>query len=336
MNLRNKKSILITGVAGFIGFSLTEKLIKKDFFILGIDNLNNYYDVNLKYSRLRKLGIKISMNKNLIKSTKYDNFFFKKLDLIDYTKLNELMKENNFTHVIHLAAQAGVRYSLINPKSYITNNINAFWNIIDISRKLDVEHFIYASSSSIYGGLDSVPYDVNQKTDKPLSLYAATKKSNELIAHSYSNLYNLKSTGLRFFTVYGPWGRPDMAYYSFTKAIIDNQEIPVFNNGNLKRDFTYIDDAIESIVKVLDRSDNKNFQIYNVGNNRPIKLLNFLNTLEKILNKKARITYMEHQKGDVYETWANIDPIVNDFGYKPKTDINEGLQRFIDWYKGYN
>lgn len=331
----DKKKFLITGAAGFIGYSLIKKLIEKNVSIIGIDNINDYYDINLKKDRLKNLGIELSENQDPIKSAFYGNFSFKTLDVKDMQGLYAFMEKNNFTYVIHLAAQAGVRYSIEAPESYITNNIIGFWNIIEASRKLNVEHFVYASSSSIYGGLDKTPYDVSQKTDTPLSLYAATKKSNELIAHSYSNIYNLKTTGLRFFTVYGPWGRPDMAYYSFTKSIIENKEISVFNNGNLKRDFTYIDDIVEGLEKVISRSDEQKYKVYNIGNNEPVELLKFINTLEIILNKKAKIKFLEHQKGDVYETYAAIDPMINEFDFKPQTSIQEGLNKFVDWYKRY-
>ena len=335
IRLENNKKILVTGAAGFIGFHVCQQLLKEGLDVIGLDNINEYYDINLKRDRLKNLGIELSENQDMIKSALYGNFSFKILDVIDMEGLYAFMEKNNFTYVIHLAAQAGVRYSIEAPESYITNNIIGFWNIIEVSRKLNIEHFVYASSSSIYGGLDKTPYDVSQKTDTPLSLYAATKKSNELIAHSYSNIYGLKTTGLRFFTVYGPWGRPDMAYYSFTKSITENKEISVFNNGNLKRDFTYIDDIVEGVEKVISRSDEQKYKVYNIGNNEPVELLKFINTLEIILNKKAKIKFLKHQKGDVFETFAAIDPMINEFDFIPQTSIQEGLNKFVDWYKKY-
>lgn len=331
-----KKNIaLVTGSAGFIGYSVIKKLINENYLIFGLDNLNDFYDITLKRERLKKLGINKPNKRFFEKSSIYKNLFFKKIDINNYEEIDEIFYEKNISHVIHLAAQAGVRYSIENPQSYITNNIVGFWNMIDISRKNNVNHFIYASSSSIYGDSKDIPYNVHQKTDSPLSLYAATKKSNELIAHSYSKIYGLKTTGLRFFTVYGPWGRPDMAYFSFTKHILEGRKINVFNNGNLKRDFTYIDDIVDGVLKVLNR-ENKNLnEVYNLGNNKPIALLDFIQTLEKTLNLKAKINYLPHQKGDVYETYADIDSMIQEFNYNPKTEIQEGLRSFVKWYKNY-
>ena len=318
-----KKSILITGSNGFIGFHLSKKLLQLGYIIIGLDNCNDYYDISLKNNRLKILNT-------------YDGFTFIKGDIKDYTFLLNIFKINDINYIIHLAGQAGVRYSIQNPKSYIENNINGFWNILDISRKFEIEHFVYASSSSIYGGISKTPYSINQKTDKPLSLYAATKKSNELIAHSYSSIYDIKTSGLRFFTVYGPWGRPDMAYYNFTKSIIENRTIDVFNFGELKRDFTYIDDIVDGILKVLNRDSSDQYKIYNIGNSNPIVLLDFIKILENILNKKADLNFIEHQKGDVFETFADIEPMVKEFDYSPKTSIKNGLVKFVNWYKDYH
>ena len=332
--MENNLRILVTGAAGFIGFHVCEKLISLKINVVGVDNLNNYYDTDLKKNRLNNLGLG---NKDL-DSTKNKNklFDFYKIDINDHLKLEEIFKKHNFSHVIHLAAQAGVRYSIENPKTYIENNIMGFWNIIELSRQFNVEHFIYASSSSVYGSSDKTPFNVNQKTDEPLSLYAATKKSNELIAHSYSNIYNLKTTGLRFFTAYGPWGRPDMAYYSFTKSILNNTQINVFNNGNLKRDFTFIDDIVEGVYRILISQPNYNYKIYNLGNNKSIGLLDFIKTLESLLGEKANIIFMPHQDGDVYETCANIDPFISEHQFNPTTSLEVGLKTFINWYKEYH
>ena len=332
--MENNLRILVTGAAGFIGFHVCEKLISLKINVVGVDNLNNYYDTDLKKNRLNNLGLG---NKDL-DSTKNKNklFDFYKIDINDHLKLEEIFKKHNFSHVIHLAAQAGVRYSIENPKTYIENNIMGFWNIIELSRQFNIEHFIYASSSSVYGSSDKTPFNVNQKTDEPLSLYAATKKSNELIAHSYSNIYNLKTTGLRFFTAYGPWGRPDMAYYSFTKSILNNTQINVFNNGNLKRDFTFIDDIVEGVYRILISQPNYNYKIYNLGNNKSIGLLDFIKTLESLLGEKANIIFMPHQDGDVYETCANIDPFISEHQFNPTTSLEVGLKTFINWYKEYH
>ena len=332
--MENNLRILVTGAAGFIGFHVCEKLISLKINVVGVDNLNNYYDTDLKKNRLNNLGLG---NKDL-DSTKNKNklFDFYKIDINDHLKLEEIFKKHNFSHVIHLAAQAGVRYSIENPKTYIENNIMGFWNIIELSRQFNIEHFIYASSSSVYGSSDKTPFNVNQKTDEPLSLYAATKKSNELIAHSYSNIYDLKTTGLRFFTAYGPWGRPDMAYYSFTKSILNNTQINVFNNGNLKRDFTFIDDIVEGVYRILISQPNYNYKIYNLGNNKSIGLLDFIKTLESLLGEKANIIFMPHQDGDVYETCANIDPFISEHQFNPTTSLEVGLKTFINWYKEYH
>lgn len=333
--MSKNKIVLVTGSAGFIGYSVVKKLINENYLIFGLDNLNDYYDITLKIDRLRNLGINNINERFFENSCIHKNFFFKKTDINNYEKINEIFYEKNITHVIHLAAQAGVRYSIENPQSYITNNLVGFWNILDISRKNKVNHFIYASSSSIYGDSKQIPYNTNQKTESPLSLYAATKKSNELIAHSYSKIYGLMTTGLRFFTVYGPWGRPDMAYFSFTKCIIEGKKINVFNNGNLKRDFTYVDDIVDGVMKILSRENKNLYEIYNLGNNKPIALLDFIQTLEKTLNLKAKINNLPHQNGDVYETYADIDSMKQEFNYNPKTEINEGLISFVNWYKKY-
>jgi UDP-glucuronate 4-epimerase len=318
-------NFLITGSSGFIGFFLSQKILKnKKNNVYGLDNHNKYYDVNLKKNRLKILK-------------KNSNFIFFKIDLVNYEKLNNIFKNNKIDYVINIAAQAGVRYSITNPDKYIKSNILGFHNIIDLSKKYKVKHFVYASSSSVYGSATNFPLSEKTNTDKPLSLYAATKKSNELIAYSYSNLFNLKTTGLRFFTVYGPYGRPDMFLFKLTKSIINSSKIDVYNNGNHYRDFTYIDDVVNSIVKVINKPSKKNIphQIFNIGSSRPIHLLKFITIIEKILRKKAKINFVKIQSGDVPKTHADIKKLKELINFKPKYKIEIGIKKFIDWYINY-
>ncbi|MCR4434815.1 MAG: NAD-dependent epimerase [Eubacteriales bacterium] len=336
--MANRKTILLTGSAGFIGFHLSNRLLKEGYSVIGVDNLNNYYDVELKKSRL-----------NLLAENK--NFSFIKASLEDYNSIQKIFNRKKISVVINLAAQAGVRYSLENPRAYIDSNIAGFLNILEACRHCRIEHLIFASSSSVYGANTHMPFSVHHNVDHPVSLYAATKKSNELMAHVYSHLYNIPATGLRFFTVYGPWGRPDMAYFSFTRAILEGKPIKVFNYGKMKRDFTYIDDIVEGIVRLIPRPPLPNpswdrdapdpassfapYKIYNIGNNRPVELSDFISVLEEHLGKKAVKEYLPMQSGDVAETFADIDDLMADVGFKPSTPIEEGLKRFIGWYKNY-
>lgn len=340
-------NILITGNAGFIGFHLAKSLMSfKEFKIVGIDSINDYYDIQLKLDRLKELGIEVENEipfKTLLKSKFNDNFSFIKFPIEDSEYLKILFNEYKFDIVIHLAAQAGVRYSLENPQAYIDSNIQGFINILETCRKFPVKHLVYASSSSIYGNNTKIPFSTSDVVDNPISLYAATKKSNELMAHSYSHLFNIPTTGLRFFTVYGPWGRPDMAYFSFTKNIISNQAIDVYNNGNMKRDFTYIDDIVDGIIKVMNlppkkKNENSNkvpYKIYNIGNNQPIELKEFINILESKIGKTAIKNNKGMQPGDVHITYADIDDLKKDTGFDPKTKIDVGLEKFVNWYLSY-
>lgn len=330
--------ILITGAAGFIGFHLSKKLLDDSYQIIGIDNLNDYYDPNLKQSRLEVLG-------------KYNNFSFHKVDLKDKSAVDNIFETYQPTHVINLAAQAGVRYSIENPYAYVDSNLIGFMNILEACRNYPVEHLLYASSSSVYGGNKVAPFSTNHNVDHPVSLYAATKKSNELMAHTYSQLYGIPTTGLRFFTVYGPYGRPDMAYFSFTKDILAGNPIKVFNHGKMERDFTYIDDIVEGIVKLIDKTPDANkewdeskddlstsfapYKIYNIGNNNPVPLMRFINALESALGKEAEKIYMDMQPGDVLRTYADVSDLERDINFKPSTSIEDGLAKFVDWYKDY-
>ena len=330
--------ILITGAAGFIGYHLSEKLLKNDYQIIGIDNLNDYYDPRLKQSRLEILG-------------KYNNFNFHKVDLKDKAEVDNIFETYQPTHVINLAAQAGVRYSIENPYAYVDSNLTGFMNILEACRNYPVEHLLYASSSSVYGGNKVAPFSTNHNVDHPVSLYAATKKSNELMAHTYSHLYGIPTTGLRFFTVYGPYGRPDMAYFSFTKDILAGKPIKVFNHGKMERDFTYIDDIVEGIVKLIDKVPVANkewdeskddlstsfapYKIYNIGNNNPVPLMRFINALESALGKEAEKIYMDMQPGDVLRTYADVSDLERDINFKPSTSIEDGLKKFVEWYEDY-
>ena len=335
--------ILVTGAAGFIGFHLSLRLIEKGFSVIGFDNLNSYYDVNLKEARLQELY--------LAKEKHNLDFNFIKGSLESFDSLEKIFKEYRPNCVINLAAQAGVRYSLENPFSYIQSNIVGFTNLIELSKRNGVENFLYSSSSSVYGGNIKMPFKETDAVGHPVSLYAATKRSNELIAHSYSNLYNLPSTGLRFFTVYGPWGRPDMALFLFTKAIIEGKPIDVFNNGEMMRDFTYISDVVESIFKLVkkpaisDQDFNKNkpnlstswvpYRIFNVGNSKPTPLMEYISAIEECLNIKAKINFLPMQMGDVKRTYADTEALDSWIEYKPDTSIKEGVKKFIVWYRRF-
>ena len=347
--------ILVTGTAGFIGSHLVLKLLQRDDEIVGIDNINDYYDQRVKYGRLQRAGIieKLEEGEDIpyntpIISNKYTNYKFIKLNLEDRDNITKLFEKEKFDKVINLAAQAGVRYSLINPHAYVDSNIVGFVNLLEACRHNDIEHFTYASSSSVYGLNEVQPFSTHDNVDHPISLYAASKKSNELMAHTYSHLYKLPTTGLRFFTVYGPWGRPDMALYLFTKAILEDKPIDVFNHGKMQRDFTYIDDIVEGVIRVNDNPPKGNpawsgkqpdpssskapYKIYNIGNNNPVKLMDFIEAIEKKLGKKAKKNMLPLQPGDVPSTYADVKDLVEDLGYKPSTSIQEGIDNFIDWY----
>ncbi len=345
--------ILVTGTAGFIGFHLAKRLLERGDEVVGLDCINDYYDVNLKYARLEVTGIsrhKIEYGK-LIQSSRYPNYRFIQLKLEDREAILKLFATEKFDRVCNLAAQAGVRYSLQNPFSYIDSNIVGFMNILEGCRHNGVNHLVYASSSSVYGLNEEMPFSVHHNVDHPVSLYAASKKSNELMAHTYSYLYGIPTTGLRFFTVYGPWGRPDMALFLFTKAILEGKPIDVFNNGNMSRDFTYIDDIVEGVVRVIDSPPAGNpgwtgqspdpgtssapYRVYNIGNSKPVKLLHFIEAIEDALGKKAVKNFLPMQPGDVPATWADVADLFYDFGYKPNTTINEGVKKFVDWYRFY-
>jgi len=334
--------ILVTGSAGFIGYFTAKALLERGDEVVGLDNINNYYDVNLKYSRLKETGINESDIEygKLINSNKYPKYKFIKLNLEDREAVQKLFTEEKFDRVCHLAAQAGVRYSIENPYSYIDSNIVGFINILECCRHNNILHLVYASSSSVYGMNKKVPFSEDDRVDNPVSLYAATKKANELMAHTYSHLYNIPTTGLRFFTVYGPWGRPDMAPILFAKAITKGEPINVFNNGDLIRDFTYIDDIVNGVIKVIDKSPISDSQVpyklYNIGCSNPIKLMDFINTLEKAIGKKAHLIMKPMQKGDVYQTYADTLSLEKDFDYKPLTNIQKGINQFVIWYKECN
>ncbi len=332
------ESILVTGAAGFIGFHLANKLGGLGYRVVGLDNMNDYYDVNLKRSRLEILK-------------KKTNFSFREIDLTDKIALDALFGEFDFPYVVNLAAQAGVRYSITNPYAYSSSNLIGFLNILEGCRHHKVQHLVYASSSSVYGANKKMPFSVHNNVDHPLSLYAATKKSNELMAHTYSSLYNLPTTGLRFFTVYGPHGRPDMALFLFTKAILEGKPIDVYNNGKMKRDFTYVDDIVEAISRLVPKPavPNKDwngllpdpassfapYRIYNIGNNKPVELLRFVEVIEECLDKKAIKNFMPLQDGDVPETYADVEDLMREVDFKPATSIETGVNAFVDWYLGY-
>ncbi len=345
--------VLVTGTAGFIGFHTALKLLNEGYCVTGIDNINDYYDVNLKYGRLDESGIKkekIQQNKS-VQSTRFDKYDFYQMNLADTESIDQLFKRHKFDYVIHLAAQAGVRYSLENPHTYIDSNIKGFLNILEACRNYQPKHLLYASSSSVYGANTKIPFSENDNVDHPVSLYAATKKSNELMAHTYSHLFNIPTTGLRFFTVYGPWGRPDMAIFLFTKAIKEGKPVKVFNRGEMMRDFTYIDDVVEGIYKLLLQPAMPHpafnteqpepsvsmapYSIYNIGNSGPELLMNFIAAIESALGKKAIQKLMPMQPGDVTRTWADTSSLENRVDYKPSTPISTGVKRFVEWYERF-
>lgn len=322
-----EKVVLVTGAAGFIGFHLSQALLKKNYMVVGYDNINDYYDVNLKYARLDVLK-------------KFDNFKFIYADLADADAVNKVFEEYHPDIVVNLAAQAGVRYSIENPRAYIDSNIIGFFNILEACRHNPVEHLLYASSSSVYGNQEKTPFSVDDQVDRPISLYAATKKSDELLAFSYAHLYKIPATGLRFFTVYGPYGRPDMAYFGFTNKIFADEPIKIFNNGDMLRDFTYIDDIVTGILNILPcppetDANGDMYKIYNIGNNKPEKLMTFIETLEDVIGMKAKKEYLPMQAGDVYQTYADVSELEKNFGFKPQTTIREGLTNFINWYRDF-
>lgn len=328
--------ILVTGAAGFIGMHVAARLLQAGHNVTGIDNLNDYYDVRLKQARLDVLK-------------PHPNFRFLKMDLADRERMHELFSDGKFERVIHLAAQAGVRYSLENPHAYVQSNIVGFTNILEACRSFPVNHLVYASSSSVYGANKKLPFSIQDNVDHPISLYAASKKSNELMAHAYSHLFQIPTTGLRFFTVYGPWGRPDMAIFSFTKAILEGKPIEVFNHGKMQRDFTYIDDIVEGVLLVADRPPALNakgmerdvspgsapYKLYNIGNHQPVELMKVIEVLEKCLGKTTRKNMLPMQPGDVPATFADVDDLMRDTGFRPATPIEVGVKRFVDWYRSY-
>lgn len=331
--------ILVTGAAGFIGHSAANALTETGFQVIGLDNINTYYDVNLKYARLLEAGISKHEIKSgeLICSSKNSSYRFIQLDITDRVALAVLFAQEKFTHVLHLAAQAGVRYSLENPYAYIHSNIIGFENLLENCRNFGIKHLVYASSSSVYGLNAKIPYKETDVTETPASLYAATKKANELMAHVYSNLFSVPTTGIRFFTVYGPWGRPDMAPSLFMNAIMNQQPIRVFNHGNMLRDFTYIDDIVEGILKIVPTPPDKKipYEIYNIGNSQPVALMNFIQIIEKTTGKKAILAMEDMQPGDVLVTYADTTHLKNDFDYKPSTSIETGIRKFYDWFVSY-
>jgi len=332
------QKVLVTGAAGFIGSHLCIRLLERGDEVVGLDNLNDYYDVSLKEARLARFS-------------DHENFRFVKMDLSDREGMERLFAEEKFDKVVNLAAQAGVRYSLENPHAYIESNIVGFTNILEGCRHHKVKHLVYASSSSVYGANETMPFSVHDNVDHPLSLYAASKKANELMAHTYSHLYDLPTTGLRFFTVYGPWGRPDMALFLFTKAMLKGKAINVFNHGKMRRDFTYIDDIVEGVIRVLDHTAESNpewngvtpdsgtskapWRVYNIGNSSPVELMDYIGAIEKALGMEAKKNFMPMQDGDVPATYADVEDLVRDVGYKPNTPVEEGVARFVEWYRGY-
>ena len=332
------KNALVTGAAGFIGFHLSKRLLDEGIRVFGLDNLNDYYDPQLKQDRLEILK-------------KYPAFSLHRVDLADADQLASLFQNNTIDVVVNLAAQAGVRYSLTNPQAYVNSNLVGFVNLLECCRHHQVKHLVFASSSSVYGANTNMPFSVHHNVDHPVSLYAASKKSNELMAHTYSHLFGLPCTGLRFFTVYGPWGRPDMALFLFTKAILEDKPIDVFNHGKMKRDFTYIDDIVEGVVRVMKNVPEPNpnwtgdapdpgtsyvkYKIYNIGNNQPVELIDFIRAIETALGKTAKKNFMDIQPGDVPATYANVEDLINDVGFKPNTSIIEGIGRFVEWYRSY-
>ncbi len=334
-----KKNILVTGAAGFIGFHLCERLLQEGHRVTGIDNLNTYYDVNLKLDRLAELGIGRQAGEWQVvtESTKYPDFQFVRLNLEDKSDIDELFDTFKFDIVINLAAQAGVRYSIENPDVYMRSNITGFYNLLEACRHHPVQHLVFASSSSVYGDSDDVPFREDANVDNPISLYAATKKSNELMAYTYSHLYGIPVTGLRFFTVYGPWGRPDMALSLFTERIARGEPIKVFNEGNLSRDFTYIDDIVQGVVLTMGKVPDIQpaYRILNIGNNAPVILMDFIRAIEKALGKKAKMEMLPMQPGDVHRTWADVSRLKNLTGYEPQVGVEEGVRKFVEWWLAY-
>jgi UDP-glucuronate 4-epimerase len=330
--------ILVTGAAGFIGYHVARRLLERGEAVVGIDNLNRYYDVRLKQARLAQLK-------------PFERFAFRKLDLTDRTGMAVLFARHRFRRVVHLAAQAGVRYSLVDPRAYVDSNVVGFLNVLEGCRRARVEHLVYASTSSVYGGNTRLPFSVRDPVDHPVSLYAATKKANELMAHTYAHLYGLPCTGLRFFTVYGPWGRPDMALFLFTKAILAGKPIQVYNHGRMQRDFTYIDDVVEGVVRTLDRparpdpawtgeapnpaTSSAPYRLYNIGNHQPVELLRMIEILERTIGKAAKKQFLPLQPGDVPATYADVEDLVADVGFKPDTPLEEGIRKFVEWYRSY-
>lgn len=334
--------VLVTGAAGFIGYHLAEQLLLNGYTVVGLDNLNDYYDVNLKLGRLQQLGIEESSfayNQPYQGQKHHQQFTFYKLHLADREAIDALFQSQQFDLVCHLAAQAGVRYSLEQPFAYLDSNINGFLTILEGCRNYEVNKLIYASSSSVYGLNEKVPFSTSDTVDHPISLYAATKKSNELMAHTYSHLFGIQTIGLRFFTVYGPWGRPDMAMFLFTDAILHDKPIKVFNHGNLSRDFTYIDDIVGGITKIISAFEAgmiaTRYKVYNIGNSAPVKLLDFIEAIEEVTGKKAIKEWLPMQPGDVEQTWADVDDLIKDFKYNPNTPIKVGVTAFVQWYKQY-
>lgn len=343
---------LVTGAAGFIGYHLCRRLLQEGYWIVGIDNVNDYYDVNLKWDRLAQLGVNsdtVEYGKE-IKSNIFENFTFVQLSLED-KNIFQLFEQSSFDYVINLAAQAGVRYSLIDPMAYVKSNLEGFLNVLECCRYFAVKHLVYASSSSVYGLNQKYPFSTHANVDHPVSLYAASKKSNELMAHAYSHLYGIPTTGLRFFTVYGPWGRPDMALFLFTKSILEGKPIEIFNNGDMERDFTYIDDIIEGIFRIMFHIPVPNLQwnpvcpdpasslapyrIYNIGNSQPVRLMDFVEALEAELNVKAQLIFKPMQPGDVVRTYADTSDLYREIGYKPGTPVRTGIRNFVEWYRSY-
>ncbi|GFD83403.1 NAD-dependent epimerase [Tenacibaculum sp. KUL118] len=330
--------ILVTGAAGFIGFHLSQKLLELGHTVVGIDNINDYYDVNLKYARLKELGVErksAEVYYKEITSSTSEKFKFIRLNLEDKKELFQLFTTESFDVVCNLAAQAGVRYSIENPNAYIQSNIVGFLNILESCRHHEIKHLVYASSSSVYGMNKKVPFSEEDIVDNPVSLYAATKKSNELMAHTYSYLYKIPTTGLRFFTVYGPWGRPDMAPILFADAISNDRPIKVFNNGDMERDFTYIDDIVEGVKRVIEKpvEERDLYKVYNIGNNDSVKLLEFITQIETSIGKEATKEMLPMQMGDVKKTWANVDGLIKDYNYSPNTSLSKGIKEFINWFK---
>lgn len=345
--------VLITGTAGFIGSHLAKRLLNEGFEVVGLDCINDYYDINLKYNRLNQAGIekKNVMDGELIQSVRFDKYRFIKLKLEDKAALNDLFKQERFDYVVNLAAQAGVRYSIDNPYAYIDSNIIGFINILEACRYNQIKHLVYASSSSVYGLNEQIPFSTSSCTDHPMSLYAATKKSNELMAHTYSQLYNIPTTGLRFFTVYGPWGRPDMALFLFAEAARKGEAINVYNHGDMMRDFTYVDDIVEGIYRTTKHIPKSNttwsgessdpsyssapYKVYNIGNNNPVKLMDFITAIENELGIEIKKNMLPLQAGDVPKTFANVEDLIRDVDYRPETTVEEGIKNFLNWYKEY-